>query len=949
VAEQLVRQQPTPAPPGAADAAGDRLLDIVHVLAVELHPHRRRSLPRDLDASLDRDFGLDSLGRAELLMRLERGFRVHLPESLLTEAQTARDLVEAVLGAEAAIPAPAAAATQRPIVEAVAAVPSAARTLTEVLDWHLAQHPERPHILLSEAGAEPRTITYRALADAARNVASGLRQSGLEPGQRVAIMLPTGAAFFSAFYGTLYAGGVPVPIYPPARLSQIEEHLRRQAAILNNAEAAILITVPEALRLAALLKSQVEGLRAVDTVDGLTAPQPAVLPAIAADGLALLQYTSGSTGDPKGVMLTHGNLIANIRAMGQALDPDPASDVFISWLPLYHDLGLIGAWLGSLYYAVPVVILSPLTFLVRPQAWLWAIHRHRGTLTAAPNFGFELCWRSIDDRDIEGLDLSSLRLVVNGAEPVSAETIRRFTERFAKYGFRPEAMAPAYGLAESTVALSFPPPGRPPIIDRIRRRPLVTRGAAVPAAADEPGALAIVACGQPLPGHQIRIVDATGYEVGERQEGRLEFRGPSATSGYFRNAAKTEALFDGEWLDSGDLAYIAGGDVYITGRVKDIIIRAGRNIYPHEVEEAVGEVDGVRKGGVAVFGSTDPASGTERIVVVAETDETDPTARAALRRLADAAARDILETPADDIVLAPPLAVPKTPSGKIRRAAARALYEHGRMGAPPRALRWQLARLTLAGLVPQVRRARRVAGDLAYAVYWWAVLGLLAAVVWPLVLLVPGHRARWALVRGAARALFRLTATPLAVDGADRLPPSGAVLVANHASYLDGLVLIAALPGETAFVAKRELASQVFAGPFLRRLGTLFVERADPGASLEDARTVAAAARARRRLVFFPEGRLTRMPGLLAFHLGAFMAATEAGLPVVPVTIRGTRSVLRGGQWMPRRGALRVEVDTPLRPGGSGFSAAIELRDAARGAILARCGEPDLAGEPVSQ
>ena len=213
-----------------------------------------------------------------------------------------------------------------------------------------------------------------------------------------------------------------------------------------------------------------------------------------------------------------------------------------------------------------------------------------------------------------GLDLSSLRFVANGAEPVSIHTLRRFIERFGRYGFRSRAMAPVYGLAECAVALALPPPGREPLIDRIKREALSRRGVAEPASVEDPNAVEIVACGRPLPGHEIRIVDGAGREVEERREGRLEFRGPSATSGYFRNEAKTRELFRNGWLDSGDRAYMANGDVFITGRIKDIIIRAGQHVYPQELEEALGDTAGLIKGAVAVFGVTDPVSGTERII-----------------------------------------------------------------------------------------------------------------------------------------------------------------------------------------------------------------------------------------------------------------------------------------------------------------------------------------------
>ena len=373
-----------------------------------------------------------------------------------------------------------------------------------------------------------------------------------------------------------------------------------------------------------------------------------------------------------------------------------------------------------------------------------------------------------------------------------------------------------------------------------------------------------------------------------------------------------------------------------------MVIRAGRNIYPQEVEEAVGKVKGLRRGCTAVFGSPDPKSGTERLVVLAETRASEPEALAELHREVVAAALEVLDEPPDEVVLAPPHTVPKTSSGKLRRAAARRLYEAGRIGARPRALWWQIARLTLAGLRPRARHALAALGELLYAGYWWTVLAVTAGIAWPLVVLLPRRAWRWALLRPLLRLALRLMGTPLAVSGLENLPAAGAILVANHASYIDSVVLIAALPGETAFVAKTELAGQVFAGRFLPRIGALFVERVDPEQGARDTRIALDAARAGRRLLFFPEGTLSRMPGLMAFHLGAFLAAVEAGLPVVPVTLRGTRSILRGDQWFPRRGAISLHVGRPIAPEGEGFAAVLALRDAARAAILAHCGEPDL-------
>ncbi len=921
------------------DSAGAALVDIAQRLAQELHPRRRTALRAGLNSSLERDWGFDSLSRAELLLRVERAFSAHLPEQLLGEAETLNDLLSALASARRL---PHVDATARHVIaeEAAEPAPADATTLTEVLDWHVLHHGERIHIVLWHGDGEETNLTYRRVAEQAQAVASGLRQAGLQPGERVAIMLPTSEDFFAAFFGVLYAGGVPTPIYPPARPSQIEEHLKRQARILRNAQATLLIAAHEASAVARLLKLQVESLRTVLSVDELSQGTESWKVKVNAQSTALLQYTSGSTGDPKGVVLSHSNVLANIRAMGEAMEAGP-DDVFVSWLPLYHDMGLIGAWLGSLYFAAPLVVMSPLTFLVRPQQWLWAIHRHRGTLSASPNFGFGLCLHKIEDQAIAGLDLSSLRMVANGSEAVLPDTISQFAARFAKYGFKPEAMAPVYGLAENAVGLAFPPLGRPPIIDRIDRAALTRHGRALPATADDSTALEFVACGRPLPEHEIRIMGAT-CELGEREEGQLQFRGPSATRGYLDNPAKNRELFDGDWLNSGDLGYIAGGDIYITGRSKDIIIRAGRHIYPEEIESVVGDIADVRKGCVAVFGTRDPQRGTERVIVLAETRETEPASVARLRERIAETTSPLLDGPPDEVVIGPPHTVPKTSSGKLRRAFARELFESGRLALRPQPLWRQMLGLGLAGLGPQLRRGTRTLSEYLYAGWWWSVVILLGTVLWAALLLIPRSSSRWALTHRMARGALWLMGIRLEVTGTWP-KATGVVIVSNHASYLDGLVLAAVIPGEAAFIAKKELEPQFFAGPFLRRLGALFVDRADPEGGVEDVNMALEIAQAGRMLVFLPEGTFTRAPGLLPFRLGAFVIAARQHLSILPLTLRGTRSILRSDQWFPRRGTVSVRVGPLFSPDGSDFDAAVRLRDKVRAEILANCGEPDAA------
>ena len=763
-------------------------------------------------------------------------------------------------------------------------------------------------------------------------------------------MLPTGRDYFFSFFGILLTGAVPVPIYPPVRRSQLEDHLHRHGGILNNCVATLLITMPEAKGVARLLKSQVLSLREVVTVKDLCSVSASYLrPSINPDDIAFLQYTSGSTGNPKGVVLTHSNLLANIRAMGKAVAASP-DDVFVSWLPLYHDMGLIGAWLGSMYFAMLLVVMSPLSFLSRPERWLWAIHQFRGTLSASPNFGFEFCLLRLKDETIAGLDLSSWRLAFNGAEPVSADSIGGFIRRFQAFGFKAEAMMPVYGLAESSVGLAFPPLHREPVIDRIKRDVFSHRGQAIPAEPADKNALHFVACGHALSGHQIRIVDTNGKELSERQQGGLQFRGPSVTSGYFRNPEATQALFIGDWLDSGDLGYIASGDVFITGRNKDVIIRAGRNVYPPEVEEAVGNIEGIRKGCVVAFAARDRHYSTERLVILAETRITDQASKQALKNQISEISSDLIGLPPDEIILAPPHTVLKTSSGKVRRSACRELYELNQLGQTARSFWLQVARTALQSALPMTHRLLRGFVNGVYAVYVWILFLILASVTWLSVMLSPTLKWRWRAAHGLARFLFFASGIKIVVNGLENLPPESqiSVYVANHSSYLDSFAVVASIPRNFSFIAKHELSQKFFTGAALKRIGTKFVERFDKLRGVHDAQDIASSKHLTQSLFFYPEGTFTRVSGLQNFHMGAFITAATTGMQVVPIAIRGTRSMLRAGTLMPRRGRITFTIGKVITPEveagtGSQWTTAVKLREAAHQHILAHSGEVDLS------
>ena len=928
-----------PAAHPTTSAVDEQVLDIVTRLVNELSGGSARR--PTLQDSLDRDLGISSLERVELLLRLEQAFGVRLSDSVMAEALTCEDLVTAILHAAPGVaePTPAAREVAAPATSAPVSVPTAVGSLAEALRWHAERSPDRIHIHLRNDDGSETPISYGELATAATALGSGLRHLGVTKGDRVALMLRTERAFFETFLAALSIGAVPVPLYPPVRAEDLVAYARRQQGILRNADARVLVTFAEAEQLAALIRSHVPSLETITTGDRLLVQgSPIAWERPAPEDPALIQYTSGSTGDPKGVLLSHANILANVRAIGEAFEIR-SDDVAVSWLPLYHDMGLIGLWLGALYFGAPVAIMSPLTFLSRPSRWLWAIHTHGGTISAAPNFAFDLCARKIPDAELEGLDLSRWRIAVNGSEAVSPDTIDRFTHRFAPYGFRAEAMCPAYGLAESSVALTLGVLRRAPRVDHVAREPFERARQIQRVSAEDPRALRFVSCGRPLRNHDVRIVDSSDQALAERVEGRVHFRGPSVTRGYFHRADITQSALHDGWMDSGDLGYHADGELFITGREKDLIIQGGRNLCAEEIETIAWSVPGIRPNCVAAFGIPDPATGTERVVVVAETREQDPGRREALQR----AVRDALVTgigsPPDVIVIADPRTVLKTSSGKIRRSAMREAYRTGTLGAH-RSVVAQRARLIAGAFVASLRTAFGWLGRAIFTTWIMLMLAVSLPVLWGyLAARRPGRHADRAAKLWSRLALTICGLRPQVVGLEHlRILDSG-VLVANHASYIDPIVLMAAIPVEFHFVAKRALADYPLIGTVIRKAQHLTIEKAGLSDRLAGADAVAGRLRDGERLVIFAEGTFVRRPGLLPFRLGAFRAAVDTGRPVVPIALAGTRRVFPDGTRLFRHAPITVTIGAPIEPQAAGWPEMVRLRDAAVDHIARACGE----------
>jgi 1-acyl-sn-glycerol-3-phosphate acyltransferase len=965
----------------------ERVFDVVRSLLQELGS--QGVLPMLNPAShLDRDLGLGSLERVELLARLETEFAIRLPDRLVAEANTPEDLARALIdapGTDAVEAEPdsalrASVTAQKLHHDATEAGVFSSQTLLDVLRYRATHDAERAHLLITEdIDGQERSLafTFGELYAAGQRCAAELARRGVPAGGRVALMLPTSRAFFISYAAILLAGAIPVPIYPPFRADRIEEYAARQASILNNAEVCLLLTFRRAEAVARLVQPRVRSLTAVvdaekliEAADKAPPAAPGALPvhltgrrARHSNDIALLQYTSGSTGDPKGVTLTHANLLANMRGIGTALQMGPG-DVGISWLPLYHDMGLIGAWLTLLHFGMPLAVMSPIAFLTRPERWLWAFHKHRGTVAAAPNFAYELCVRKIADKDIIGLDLSSWRVAMNGAEPVNPETMQRFSERFAPYGFRAEAHLPVYGLAESSLAVTMPPLNRGPLVDRVDRETFASQGRALPASPDTANTISFVSSGSSLPGHDVRIVDPAGNEVPDRTEGFLWFRGPSATSGYYKNPAATQRLLplgpavtpeEFAWVDSGDRAYRADTEFYVTGRVKDIIIKGGRNLYPHEVEELASRVDGIRKGCIVAFGLKDEASGTEKLVIVAEARERDASRRAAIAAaLTDQVSRG-LGLPPDRVEIVPPGSIPKTSSGKLRREETRKLFLQGTLAAerPPAWL--QIARL---GAGSAIRSFGKMVGsgivralEMVYGVYFGFIFLLWIVPSWAIVNFIGDHRAAGRFTSSSLKILFTLMGCPVRVIGKEYMNTPGAKMyAANHTSLFDVLPLMLGLGVPYRFVAKMEVQGMPFIGTFLRKMGHLSFDRTDATSRLHQAEEMEQILRRGESVFVFPEGTFAPEDGVRPFQLGAFKAAASANVPIVPVSLAGTRRFLRDGTILPRPTSVTITLSPPIypqvssapvnNPESAGWHDLIRLRDETREAIARHTGEP---------
>ncbi len=549
--------------------------------------------------------------------------------------------------------------------------------------------PERPTVLdalsaaaRTDAGItfvsleeEQTTVPYRDLRVAALSTSAGLQRRGVAKGDRVALILPDEREFVTAFLGVVAAGAAAVPIAPPVSARRLSGFLETCTQLVRTARSRLIVTTPALRSALGTLLGTCPELRGISTPGELGTGERTEDPVLLGpDDPALIQFTSGSTSHPKGVVLRHGNIATNCLAIcHEGLRTEPR-DRPLSWLPLFHDMGLIGFVLTPLYASLSTTLMPPLLFLRRPSTWLSYLAAHRGTITYAPNFAYGYATKRVKDDQIEGVDLSAVRVLGCGAEPIHAETLAAFAERFAPYGIREDAFYPSYGMAESTLAISF---GRGLPVDRVSRQELARDGVAVGTnGCAQDRALELVGCGAPFSGHGLMIVDpANGTSRPDRHVGEIRIKGPSVTTGYFDAPEDTADLFDEDgWLCTGDLGYLSDGQLFPCGRLKELIIIRGRNYYPQDIEWAAGRVEGVRTGCVIAFGRRGMGGGDELVLIA----EIRPGHEAGgIKRSMRQSVRDAVGLRVDEIVIVDRNTLPKTSSGKLRREAARRMHENG--------------------------------------------------------------------------------------------------------------------------------------------------------------------------------------------------------------------------------------------------------------------------------
>ena len=610
-----------------ADLARDRL-----AWREELTPSTR----------LVEDLGLDSLKLMELAVAIENHFRIRIDEAAETEIVTVGDLVDAVASAPA----------------------TASATLNAAFEK--CRGIESRGLALVDRNEHTTRRSWAEIYESASHVAGRLQSLGSPPGARIGVVYPTGLEFVEAFFGILLTGAIPVPLYPPVRLGRLDEYHRRTSAMLRAVDAHLLLCAARVRRILGqtIAHSNLPAgcLTLAELPRGSFSPRHAD-----PEELCLIQFSSGTTRDPKPVALTHRAVMAQVTSLnGFWPDSEDVVHSGVSWLPLYHDMGLIGCLFAAVERRGDLTLIPPELFVADPGIWLRTLSATRATISPAPNFAYGMCVEKIREEDVANVDLSHWSVALNGAETVVGTVIRSFCDRFADHGFNRDAITPVYGLSEAALAVSFSDIARPYTSNRFSRQALADHRIR-----EDPDGLEIVSVGRPIPGCEISIRRDDGSPVASDEIGRIWVTGPSLMSGYFGNDDATASVMQEGWLDTGDLGFLHAGDLYLTGRAKDVLILRGRNHLPHDVEIAVDAVPGARTGCSAAVSYLPEGALTEDLLVFVERER--KSKRSEVRNLAENCRREILSRTGLDpahIQILEPGTLPRTSSGKIRRREA---------------------------------------------------------------------------------------------------------------------------------------------------------------------------------------------------------------------------------------------------------------------------------------
>ncbi|MFI7666196.1 fatty acyl-AMP ligase [Nocardia sp. NPDC049526] len=526
-----------------------------------------------------------------------------------------------------------------------------------------AEHPQVAATFWSVS----ETLTYAELDRLSRGAAAALVRRGIQRGEPVGILCPNAPEFLIGLFGVAAAGGAATPLPLPAGSAQMSGYPHKLATIVAAAGMRTVLVSHRFADLAALLDTAVN-VELVDTAT-LVTEDSTLLPAISADDLAIVQFTSGSTATPKGVRLTHHNALSGLAAIRTGIELD-LTDQGGFWLPLFHDMGLFGT-LSAILRGIPAHIWSPLAFVKDPARWLAEFAAGGTTITAMPNFGYEALLNAIPADEVTDYDLRRWRIAFNGSEPISRDVVEAFCERFAPAGFAPSTMFGVYGMAEATLAVAFPPLGREPLFEWVDRTGLAEDARARVVSPDTPGARAVAGVGSAVADLRLRIVDlGTGAELPDGAVGEIHIQGPSVTDGYLTaDPSNVAGLHTEGWLRTGDLGYQRDGELFVTGRCKDMITVRGVNYYAQDVEAAVRDLDGIYKGRCTA--ATDP-DGADVIALIAESECTGAAADALADQIRGRISTE-LGLAVVDVYLVAPRSIPRTSSGKLQRLAARDL------------------------------------------------------------------------------------------------------------------------------------------------------------------------------------------------------------------------------------------------------------------------------------